>query len=435
MQKKTAELLGKPEDSLNLVMCHLGNGASMAVSKGGVCIDTTMGLTPLEGLVMGTRSGDVDAGVIHFLSNHLGYSSDKIDKLLNKESGLLGLCGSSDWRNVCEEADKGNESAALARALSIQRIRKYLGAYLVKLDGKCDAVVFTGGIGENDANLRESVCAGLSKFGIDIDSTKNKVGMSEVQSSFASVKTLVVPTNEELSIALQSAQAAGVLPAAKVASAKASVKAATTAAVPAAATSTVAPLGGAIYIETDLRNTELTEAALLATVVKRSSQLGYFRLLTPGVDKDPYLQYMRATAKFGLTDVPVEAMYGMTTEEAAELYAAGKADEVFGTIVDKYKAYAEGRDFVLVTGQNVDARGAREAPGSSFFYAQLIKSLDIPAVIVHDCYIEGVEGAELEAELQGIKVRSRLVGTGRHLHRTRTRSLSTPRRRASTASR
>jgi len=197
--------LKKPKAELNAIVMHLGNGASVACIKGGVSIDTSMGMTPLEGLVMGTRCGDVDPAVFSFLCA-LGHSPSDVDTILNKKSGLLGLFGKNDMRAIRQAADGGDETAALARQLFIKRIRKYLGAYLVNLHGEVDAIVFTAGIGEHDHDLRRRVCAGLGKFGIEIDDEKN-AGCSELRqvqpSGHAGPAVMVVPTNEELSIALQ----------------------------------------------------------------------------------------------------------------------------------------------------------------------------------------------------------------------------------------
>jgi len=210
---KAAEFLGWPLADLNMIVCHLGNGASMACVKGGRCIDTTMGLTPLEGLVMGTRSGDVDPGVFSHLSGQLGMTPKEVDTLLNKKSGLLGVCGMSDMRNILEAAEKGDEDASLARALFVERVCKYLGAFMVKLEGHVDALVFTGGIGEAGFGIRRLACHGLSYLGIEMDLAKNASmqGLGEVQSASSRTKILVVPTDEELSIALQSVEKVGLL--------------------------------------------------------------------------------------------------------------------------------------------------------------------------------------------------------------------------------
>lgn len=211
-----AEKFGRPAEELNMIIFHLGNGASAACVKNGKVLDTTMGLTPLEGLVMGTRSGDIDAGVYTYLTTGLGMTPQEVDTILNKKSGLLGVCGKSDMREVIEAAGKGDVDAMLARRLVIERLRKFLGAFLVKLDGKLDVLVFTAGMGESDHNMRETVCSGLSPLGIDIDPAKNRVihaggavQEGEVQSTFSRAKIMILPTQEELSIAQQSLVACG----------------------------------------------------------------------------------------------------------------------------------------------------------------------------------------------------------------------------------
>jgi acetate kinase len=201
---KSAEYLGRPLQALNLITVHLGNGASMAAIKQGQSVDTTMGMTPLEGLVMGTRSGDVDPALPFFLANHLNMSLKAIDKLLNEESGLKGLCGINDMREVMEQRQAGNDRAEMALEVYCYRIKKYIGAYLAVL-GDLDALVFTGGIGENAADIRALSCQGLHKLGIAVDKKENTGpadGIREINPPGSAVKVLVVPTNEELRIAL-----------------------------------------------------------------------------------------------------------------------------------------------------------------------------------------------------------------------------------------
>jgi len=207
-----AQAMNRPLQQLNMIICHLGNGCSMACLKNGKVVDTTMGLTPLEGLMMGTRSGDVDPGVCTYLNNQLGMSPKDIDAMLNKKSGLLGVSGkSSDMRDVITAAKEGHKDCALARSLYVERVRKYLGAFLVKLDGKLDALVFTAGVGENDREFRELVTANLHPLGIEVDAPKNRAvkGGGEIQSSRSRSKVLVVNTQEELSLACQSLELCG----------------------------------------------------------------------------------------------------------------------------------------------------------------------------------------------------------------------------------
>lgn len=208
---KAAEVLGKPVDSVDLVTLHLGNGASACAVRGGRSVETSMGLTPLEGLVMGTRSGDVDPALAFHLMTTAGMSAAEVDTMLNKRSGLIGLCGQNDLREVHRLAAEGDADAELALAVYVHRIRKYLGAYLAVI-GRADAIVFTAGVGENDPEIRRRVIAGLEMIGVAIDTERNATvrGSSvPVDLSFrgAPIRVLVVPTNEELEIARQTAAA------------------------------------------------------------------------------------------------------------------------------------------------------------------------------------------------------------------------------------
>lgn len=206
---EAARFLGRPLEDLNLIVLHLGNGASATAVERGKSVDTSMGLTPLEGLVMGTRSGDVDPALSFFLSRATGRSNDDIENMLNKESGLKGLCGVSDMREVLALASAGNEQAKLAIDSYAYRIRKYIGAYYAVL-GRVDAVVFTGGIGENAGAIREASCAGLSGMGIEVDPDANRADSRQsrqIESANSRVKVLVVPTDEELQIALETVAA------------------------------------------------------------------------------------------------------------------------------------------------------------------------------------------------------------------------------------
>lgn len=205
--KKAAECLDRPLEQLRIITLHLGNGSSAAAIKYGVCIDTSMGMTPLEGLVMGTRSGDVDPGVLFYLARQMNLSIDEIDTLLNKESGLKGICGVNDMRTIMQFADKGDERALLALEIFCYRIKKYIGAYSASLGG-ADAVVFTGGIGENSAFIRAKVCEGLEYMGIEIASEecRRQDGIVTLHSRDSRVNVLAIPTDEELEIALQTQQ-------------------------------------------------------------------------------------------------------------------------------------------------------------------------------------------------------------------------------------
>lgn len=203
--KQAAALLEKPLTSLRLITLHLGNGASAAAIAQGRSVDTSMGMTPLEGLIMGTRCGDLDPAIHFYLARTTGLDYDGIEALLNKESGLKGICGASDMREVHRLADAGDAQAGLALDMYCYRIKKYIGAYYAVLGG-LDAVVFTGGIGENDARVREQCCAGLEALGIALDTRKNTSagsGAFDIHRETSPVSLLVIPTNEELEIALQ----------------------------------------------------------------------------------------------------------------------------------------------------------------------------------------------------------------------------------------
>ena len=201
-----ARLLGKPLAQCNLITIHLGNGCSMTAIEQGLSIDTTLGMTPLEGLVMGTRSGDVDPAIHSFLARNLGMDIEAIDRMLNKDSGLKGLCGMNDMRDIHAAIAEGNERARLALEVQTYRNRKYIGAYLAVL-GHVDALVFTAGIGENDAIVREKSLAGLEQFGIVLDSQANarrQKGPVKISSTDSTVQIWIIPTNEELAIGRES---------------------------------------------------------------------------------------------------------------------------------------------------------------------------------------------------------------------------------------
>lgn len=203
--RQAAEYLQQPLEKLRLISLHLGNGASVAAIRGGKCIDTSMGMTPLEGLIMGTRCGDLDPSVHFYLTRELGMDISQIETLLNHGSGMKGLCGASDMREVHRLANKGDEHANLALDMYCYRISKYIGAYYVSLGG-LDALIFTAGIGENDPYIRQSICNSLSMLGITPDQKQNQAGSGgifKISSSKSKVKVLVIPTNEELEIARQ----------------------------------------------------------------------------------------------------------------------------------------------------------------------------------------------------------------------------------------
>ena len=203
VSEQAAEYFGRPLGELNLITIHLGNGASMAAIQAGKCVDTTMGMTPLAGLVMGTRSGDVDPALPFFLADNLGMTPKDIDNILNKESGLKGMCGTNDMREVIEKKDEGDEQAEIALDVYTYRIKKYIGAYFAVLES-LDGLVLTAGIGENAPYIRELSCKGLNRLGIEIDPERNNRagnGIREINPPGSEVKVLVIPTNEELKIA------------------------------------------------------------------------------------------------------------------------------------------------------------------------------------------------------------------------------------------
>ena len=204
--KEAAEMMDEDLNTLNLITLHLGNGASAAAIKEGKSIDTSMGLTPLEGLMMGTRCGDIDPAIIPFLSHNHDMDIDDIDKMLNKESGLKGICGTNDMREVIEQAETNEKMNILALEMYAYRIKKYIGAYTATL-GRVDAIIFTGGIGEHAVEIRKMVCEDMDQsIGIKIDLFKNGKSSKrkrEIHDEKSRIKILVIPTNEELEIALQ----------------------------------------------------------------------------------------------------------------------------------------------------------------------------------------------------------------------------------------
>ena len=203
--QEAAKVLNKPVEELNIITCHLGNGSSITAIKDGKVIDTSMGLTPLDGFIMGSRCGGVDPSAITYLQEKEGWTPAETAEILNKKSGVLGISGiSSDDRDVLAAAEAGNERAALARSIQRYQIRKFIGAYVAAMDG-VDAIVFTGGIGENTCDLREDVCKHLTYLGVKIDCEKNlelrKGKEGELSTPDSKVRVFVLPTNEELLIA------------------------------------------------------------------------------------------------------------------------------------------------------------------------------------------------------------------------------------------
>lgn len=204
VSSRAAEMLGKKREDLKIIVCHVGNGASVSAVKNGKCIDTSMGLTPLEGLIMGTRSGDLDPAIISFLADKEGLSADGVINICNKEAGVLGLSGglSSDFRDLGTAAEQGNEKAKTALATWSYRVAKYVGAYAAAMNG-VDVIAFTAGVGENNCSARAQICEYLGYLGVTIDKEANAKRGEEVVISTPDSKTtvMVVPTNEELAIA------------------------------------------------------------------------------------------------------------------------------------------------------------------------------------------------------------------------------------------
>jgi acetate kinase len=203
VSERAAEFLGKPLSELKLITCHLGNGASVAAVKYGKSVDTSMGFTPLEGLVMGTRSGDIDPAIVTFLQDKENLTSEEVNNLLNKKSGVFGISKiSSDFRDIEGAVEKGDENAKLALDVYYYKVKKYIGSYIAAMNG-VDAVIFTAGLGENSFQARESICKDMDFLGINICTEKNKVRgkVAEISAEGSKVKILVVPTDEELMIA------------------------------------------------------------------------------------------------------------------------------------------------------------------------------------------------------------------------------------------
>lgn len=214
VSRKTAEVLGRPYEELNQIVCHLGNGASVSAVQGGVAVEASMGLTPLAGLVMGTRSGDVDPGLHAFLGRELGMSLDQVDNLLNKKSGMLGLSGVTDFRDLTELIAEGDAQAQLALDVYCHRLLSYIGAFQAVL-GRVDALTFTAGVGENNPVVRAKVVHRLEQLGFWLDDEANEIRSGEprvISREGSPVAVLVVPTNEELAMARETRAAVEALP-------------------------------------------------------------------------------------------------------------------------------------------------------------------------------------------------------------------------------
>lgn len=210
ISQQVPALLGKDPANVNQIVLHLGNGASCSAVQGGHAIDTSMGMTPLAGLVMGTRSGDIDPGIIFHLYRTAGLSIDEIDTMLNRQSGIKGLSGVNDFRALREMIDNGDTDAWSAYNIYIHQLRRYIGSYLIAL-GRVDAITFTAGVGENAKFVREDALAGLEMYGIQIDPERNDLpndGPRQISTDDSAIKVFVVPTNEELAIAQKATQLA-----------------------------------------------------------------------------------------------------------------------------------------------------------------------------------------------------------------------------------
>lgn len=208
---KAAELMGKNIEDLKIITCHLGNGASVAAVQNGKVVDTSMGFTPLEGLIMGTRSGDMDPAIVTFLMSKLNINAAEVNDIINKKSGVLGISGvSSDFRDIEKAAEQGNERAQLALETYYKRVKKYIGSYMAEMGG-VDAIVFTAGLGENSIEARREICSGLEGLGIVIDADRNNVRGKDTLVSADSSKVAVfcIPTNEELMIARDTKELVG----------------------------------------------------------------------------------------------------------------------------------------------------------------------------------------------------------------------------------
>ena len=202
VSKAAAALLGKQPSEVNVIVCHLGNGSSISCVRGGKCVDTSMGTTPLQGVVMGTRCGDIDPALVPFLMKNEGLTPDEIDTIMNKKSGYLGLCGHSDSRDIEAGMNAGDADCKLTYEVQCYSVKKYIGAYMAVL-GHVDCIAFAGGIGENAVGVREHILEGLEEFGIKIDPELNKIRNSEhryISTEDSRVKVAVIPTDEELEI-------------------------------------------------------------------------------------------------------------------------------------------------------------------------------------------------------------------------------------------
>jgi len=321
---------------------------------------------------MGTRAGDVDAGLFSFLEAQ-GLTIDEIDDIINKKSGLLGLSGvSNDFRAVSNSTEP---DAVLAREVFVERIRKYLGSYIVKLKGDVDGIVFTGGIGENDASLRADVLEGLESMGIAVDQTKNAAGVVDVAALVSKTKVLVIPTNEELSISLQAVEASCILPQPSDATTPVTKKASSNKANTNASCRSLFAHGmERCYVADE-------EISLLQRFACRLERVGYFRCIARDNPHGEDYKITLMKEHFHLECDP-STMYGVTANEAMDMLAHGQDDALYEKILTKYLAYTADKDFVLVSNSNFGS-------DSLNFASQMAQALGAPAVLIGDRGDEG----------------------------------------------
>lgn len=394
--KQTAEKLGKKVSDVNAIICHLGNGASMACIEGGMCKDTTMGLTPLEGLVMGTRSGDLDPGVYTHLTQEQGMTPTEVDTLLNKRSGLLGLCGMSDMQQIIKAADAGEPNAKLAVQIFINRIRKYLGSYILELKGNVDAIVFTAGIGENSETVRSLVCADLQLLGISLDEGKNSIRSHAahiISSAHSHTKIMVVPTDEELAIALQSVEASNVMPRSDFFrpvgvnqrdSIEAGAGKASNVEVVAEAEiekekeieAHIMHEAPGVYIAASNRSpmsdSSVPEVGLMYALEPQVKSVGYFRPIAYN-EQDRRIDLMKKI--FHIED-KTDEMYGVTLRRATKMMSHNEEDELISIIMDRFENCRDKHDFVIVSGLNQHEM----PPGASSLNIKLADALNLPMI-------------------------------------------------------
>ena len=345
------DYLEKPKDKINAVIMHLGSGASMACIKNGECIDTSMGYSPLDGLLMSTRSGDIDPTIMEVISQREGLTDvGDLINFLNKKCGLEGLCGNKDFREISAKAAAGDADCDNAQKVFVHRVRKYLGSYLLQLNNRVDAIVFTAGVGENSPVVREMVCDKLDGLGLVVDaeanSAKNDGNVREIQAMDSNYKILVFPTNEEYSIAKQSLEAAKVNVKQKGESLSGSYL---------GSQKVYQDTEGLFVQPFDQADTSLVEIGLLHRFSQLYESVGYFRPLlkcdpSTGESIDRRTKLMEKIFKIDDHGLAKEFSYGMTETEARQLMVENKYDEIVDRVMDKYETYKKYYDMVLVSG-------------------------------------------------------------------------------------